>query len=121
MDDNSILNSIKKMLNVAPDDSSFDTDIKIGINAALANLIQIGTGPNGGFVITGPDETWSSYLGDDYKLIEQAKTYVFLKTKLLFDPPEHAYVIDMMEQQANEMAWRLSIALTNTQINGGAL
>ena len=46
--ENSILLSTKKVLNVSPDDPSFDMDILTFINSAFSTLHDLGVGPVGG-------------------------------------------------------------------------
>lgn len=84
----SILNTTKKLLGVDPSYDSFDTDITVFINSSLGILNQLGVGPDEGFSITGATETWDDYLPDDPVTQEMAKTYIYLKTRLAFDPPQ---------------------------------
>ena len=108
--DKSILNDIKKMLGLEADYTPFDTDIIIGINAALAVLNQAGVGkPN--YMITDASSTWADFLtgnesGDMAAVINIAKLYVFYKTKLVFDPPTSSSVADADKDQAEELLWR---------------
>lgn len=103
----SILDTIKKMLGIEPDYDAFDTDIIVGINSALMALNQIGVGLDG-MRVTGRDETWETFLNDRDDL-EAAKTYVYLKTKLGFDTPANAYVVDALQKQISEYEWRLNV------------
>lgn len=105
----SILNSIKKMLGPEEDYTHFDTDIIIHINSLLAILAQVGVGPKDGFKITGPEETWEQFIGDN-NLLEDVKTYIWIKVKLVFDPPQNASVIKSYEATAKEIEWRLNVA-----------
>lgn len=110
--DESILDSIKKLLGIYSTDTSFDQDIIIHINSILANLIQMGVGPSEGFYITGNTETWGSFISNDALLI-QVKSYVYLKVKLLFDPPTNSSMLDSIRQLAAELEWRLFIERDN--------
>lgn len=105
---NSILTSVKKMLGIDEGLTHFDPEIILFINAVLMQLTQIGVGPGSGFMVTGKDETWDTYLAGRTDL-ESVKTYVFLKVKLMFDPTIHAYVTDAMERQIRELEWRLNV------------
>lgn len=105
----SILVSVKKMLGIDPEYDPFDTDITILINSALATLTQIGIGPADGFYITGSDETWSDFLGDSERRLQSVKTYVYIKVKLIFDPPGSSFVMSALEEQAKELEWRLNV------------
>lgn len=105
----SILNTIKKML--GPDSSYevFDTDIIVHINSAFSTLAQIGVGPKHGFRITGPEETWGQYLGESIDL-DSVKTYIYMKVKMVFDPPTNSFVQKAMEESCKEIEWRLNVA-----------
>lgn len=103
----SILDSIKQLLGQEPEEPSFDTDIIIGINSALMALNQIGVGVEG-FIVTGRSETWEAFLEDKSDL-EAAKTYVYLKTKLVFDTPTNSFVTEALKSQISEYEWRLNV------------
>lgn len=101
----SILISIKKLLGLDVDYHDFDTDIIISINTALMIVNDIGLGVEG-FMIEGPNETWEDFLGDDANL-HAVKTYVYIRTRLIFDPPSSATVLESYNAQAKELEWRL--------------
>ena len=108
------------MLGSEPEDTTFDTDILIHINTALMDLTQIGVGPKVGF-IAASTSTWSKFLGyaagidpadprwSDVTLIEAVKTYVYLRVKLAFDPPENSALIASIEKQIERLEWRLNV------------
>lgn len=102
----SILNSIKKLLGILDDYIEFDTDLIININSAFMILNQLGVGPREGFRITGPDETWGLFL-DERQDLEAVKTYIYLKVKLMFDPPSTSFVLSSISEQINELEYRL--------------
>jgi len=104
----SILKSTKKNLNVVPDDHSFDLDIMTHINAAFSILTDLGVGPVAGFVIEDEVAEWDTYLSDDLVKLSKVKTYVYLRTKLLFDPPTTSYLLEATKQQIQELEWRLN-------------
>lgn len=105
---NSILTSIKKMLGIEDTYEHFDIDIIIHINSALTVLNQIGIGPEQGYCITSKAETWDDYL-TDLQYVEAVKTYVYLKVRLVFDPPQNSFLVDAMERQIREYEWRLNV------------
>lgn len=111
----SILTSIKKLLGISENDTNFDTDIIIHINSALSTLTQIGVGPVEGFSIHDSSAVWSSFIFDDTKLMS-VKTYVFLKVKLVFDPPSGSAVIDAIKNEIKELEWRLQVATDPIEI-----
>ena len=117
----SILNSIKKLLGINPADTSFDDEITMDINTAVASLIQLGVGPQtDGYTISDSSNLWSELLGTD-KRLEPAKTYIYMKVKLMFDPPEQKSVIDAIEKQIKEFEYRVYIAKDNDRIDEQAL
>lgn len=109
----SILATIKKLLGVDDADTSFDTDIIIYINTALFVLTQLGAGPTGGYSITNRENKWSDFLGSIPKL-ESIKTYIYLKVRLVFDPPQYLSVIDALTRAIAEYEWRILTLLENS-------
>ena len=109
VDSESILNSIKQKLGLTPDViTEFDTDVIDAINMAISILTQMGIGPDTGYAIKSAEDKWSDYIGDDPRLT-MAKSYIYLKTRLIFDPPQSSYVLSSMEESAKELEWRLAI------------
>ena len=104
----SILTSIKKLLGIAEDYEHFDTDIIMHINSVFMTLNQLGVGPNKPAVITNHLATWKDALGDTAN-IEAVKIYVYLKVRMVFDPPTSSFVLEAMSRQANELEWRLNV------------
>jgi len=105
----SILTSIKKLLGITEDYTHFDTDIIIHINTVFANLHQIGVGPDEPFSITDKNDLWSDFIGDSTN-IESVKTYVYLKVKSIFDPPQSSSVAEATNNLIAELEWRLNVA-----------
>jgi hypothetical protein len=105
----SILTSIKKMLGISAEDKHFDPDVMMHINSVLSIMNQFGVGPAEGFSITGDGETWSQFITSP-KIFAMAKSYTYLKVKLLFDPPLSTAVIESINRQINELEWRLTSA-----------
>lgn len=105
----SILDSVKKKLGLDPQEvADFDPDIIDAINLSLNILTQIGVGPIEGFNIHSNTETWSDFLGSS-PLLNMARSYVFIKTRLLFDPPQSSSVMSALQEQAKEYEWRLNV------------
>lgn len=104
----SILNSVKKSLGIDSEYTHFDPDIILGINSTFMNLNQFGVGPEAGFSISGSEETWSLFLGEATNL-EAVKSYMYLKVRLLFDPPSTSFVIEAMERMIQEYEWRITV------------
>lgn len=114
----SILTSIKKMLNIAENYTNFDTDIIIHINSALMVLNQLGVGPSKGFVIKDESNTWKEFIPDDRIDIESIKSYVYMKVRLLFDPPSSSAAIASMEKLISEFEFRINVAVETPQSTG---
>lgn len=112
--EDSILNSVKKMLGIEPDYTDFDLDIMIQINAAFFTLRQIGVGPSDGYEITGPNETYNDYLGEGNKERNQVKAYLFYKTKIGFDPPQSSIVLEAFKQLIQEAEWRMNVQVDSS-------
>lgn len=106
--DESILNSIKKLLGPSNEYDAFDTDIIIHINTVFMVLNQLGVGPEDGFKIKDKEAKWSDFLESATDL-ESVKTYIYLKVRLVFDPPLNASVLESMKQTIAELEWRLNV------------
>lgn len=104
----SILDSVKKVLNIPLDDTAFDQDVILHINSVLANLEQLGIGPQGGYMITDKTNDWNDILANDFRL-NNVKTYVCLQVRRLFDPPQSGYALTAMKEQIEEYAWRINV------------
>lgn len=104
----SILNSVKKLLGYEPEYEEFDADIMMNINAAIFTLRQLGVGPEEGFMVTGPYDTYEMYLGKYNQEIPQVCMYLYYKTRLGFDPPQSSYVADQIKEAIKEAEWRLN-------------
>ena len=103
----SILTSIKKMLGITEEYEHFDSDLIMHINSVLAILTQIGVGPSTGFSISDKYAKWADFIEDNSRL-EFVKSYVYLKVKLLFDPPTSTAVAEANKRLCDELEWRIS-------------
>ena len=106
----SILNSIKKLLGIAEDYDYFDSDIIMHINSIFATLTQLGVGPEDGFSIDDESEKWEDFLPEE-RMLHSVKSYMFMKVKLMFDPPLSSAVIECTKEQIKELEWRLQVAV----------
>lgn len=105
----SILTSVKKILGIDEAYEHFDADIIMHINTILVVLKQMGIGPSEGFEITSDAQTWSDFLGDDLQKYNEVKTYVSLRTRLIFDPPANSTAVEVMKETIKEMEYRMYI------------
>lgn len=112
--ENSILASVKKNLGLADDYTAFDEDVIMHINSTFSTLNQLGIGPEIGFAIESRDQVWGDFLEDDIRL-SSVKTYIYLRVRLLFDPPATSFHIKAMEDQIRELEWRLNTYREGTQ------
>lgn len=107
----SILNTVKKLLGIDVDDTSFDDDIIILINSSMLSLSQMGIGPVNGFIVTSSVDKWTDYISDNTINLEGVKTYLYLKVKLTFDPPTNSTVIEAMKKTLEELEWRMMLSV----------
>ena len=103
----SILTSIKKLLGITEDYEIFDQDLIIHINSIFTILKQMGIGPKSTFRVTGKNEAWSEFIKD--KDIESVKSFVYLRVRLLFDPPASSSAIESINKMISELEWRLYV------------
>lgn len=104
----SILQSIKQLLGVNPEYTMFDNEIIMHINSVLMILNQLGVGTDK-FQITGADETWDDFLGEDASDLPATKSYIFMKVKQMWDPPTSSAVAESYNRMVNEFEWRLNV------------
>lgn len=105
----SILNSVKKSIGIDPTYQQFDTDIVMHINSVFTVLNQLGIGPSTPYSISGATETWSNFFGESPEL-ELVKSYVAMKVRLIFDPPQNGSLLQALKDQIAEFEWRVNVA-----------
>jgi hypothetical protein len=110
----SILTSTKKALNLDPTYTVFDEDIILMINGVFGTLNQLGVGPELGFQIEDSTKNWDLYLSNDPRQ-NDIKTYMFLRVRLLFDPPATSFLLTAVENQIKELEWRINERREETQ------
>ena len=104
MSDN-ILETIRKMIG-AGIDKEFDDDLIVHINSALGTLAQVGACPKGS-AITDGSESWQD-LFQDSQIAAKAKTYIYYKVRLGFDPPQSSFAAESIKTMAEEELWRIN-------------
>lgn len=104
----SILTSIKTLLGITNECTDFDPVIIMHINSVFTILNQMGVGPTAGFRIEDKNTSWDEYLSPEDDL-DAVKSYIYLKVKMLFDPPLGSAVMTAMNNQINELEWRLNV------------
>lgn len=100
--DGVILDDVKKLLGIPKEVTEFDTDILIHINSVLSVLEQLGVDR----VSVDAATSWSKYIPSDMNL-EDIKTYVYLKVRLIFDPPTSSSGMQAVKDLASEFEWRI--------------
>jgi hypothetical protein len=102
----SILNDIKHQLGLLPEQTQFDKDIIIAVNSAIATLTQLGVGPVAGYEVVDATQEWTEFIADPR--LNSVKTYIYLKVKLVFDPPQTGFHTASIENQLNELVYRIN-------------
>ena len=103
-----LLSSIKKLLGIPTEETAFDSDIIMHINSVFMILNQLGIGPTNGFTISDDYALWSDFIPDGQNL-ELVKSYMYMKVRLMFDPPSSSAVLSAMEKSISEFEWRLNV------------
>lgn len=106
----SILTSIKNLLGIVEECTDFDQIIIMHINSVFSILNQLGVGPAAGFSIEDDSAVWSDFIGNDSRLSD-VKSFVYLKVRMLFDPPLSSAVAESMNRLASELEWRINVTV----------
>lgn len=104
----SILNTIKKLLGIAIEDSAFDADVLVAINSAIMFLHQVGVGPEEPILVVDHNTEWDA-LTSDLAIQAMSKQYIYLTVKLVFDPPGTSFGIEAFKKLAEEHLYRIQI------------
>lgn len=106
----SILTSVKKLLGITEEYTQFDVDIIMHINTVFMILHQLGVGPEKPFSISDKESKWSDFIGESDN-IEAVKTYMYMKVRNMFDPPQSGTVMESSNNIISELEWRLNVAV----------
>lgn len=112
----SILQTIKQMLGIIEDDTAFDAELVSHINNSIAEMTQIGFGPDDGYLISGQTNVWSELVSNPSQM-STAKQYIFCKVRLLFDPPSNSFLCDALNKAKEEAYWRLYMFIDQQKEN----
>lgn len=104
----SILTSVKKMLGITEEYTQFDPDLIMHINSVFSILAQLGVGPSEGFAIEDSTAAWSDFIEEP--LLNDVKSYMHQKVRLLFDPPTSSAVTEVINRMCSEFEWRMNVA-----------
>lgn len=102
----SILTDTKQMLGIMEEEKHFDPNIIMCVNSSFVTLSQLGAGPQEPYYITDGTETWEDFMSDIGKA-QSIKTYIYLRTRILFDPPSNSFLIEAINNQLAELEWRI--------------
>lgn len=113
----SALQDVKKLLNISPDNTDFDVDIKSLMNSSLAVVFQACTVIKKSSPVDRGSEGWTElYDIDELKtttplhIIENLiETFVTMDVRLKFDPSINTAVKEAHQACRDEMLWRLSV------------
>ena len=97
------------MLDIDEVDDNFDTGVMIHINSAFMDLNILGVGPSDGYNIESSVDKWGDFIGYSTKKLSGVKSFVYMKCKLIFDPPNNSFKVSAMEKQLDELGWKLSV------------
>ena len=114
---NSVLVSTKKVLGLSEDYTAFDEDIIMHINMVFSTLNQLGVGPEEGFAISDANAEWDAFFTDPR--LNSIKSYVYLRVRLLFDPPTNSFYMAALQEQIKELEFRINVYQETPSINGG--
>lgn len=109
----SILNTTKKLLGIAEENTEFDLDIILHINSVFTILTQLGVGPSKGFSILDSSAVWSDFIPEG-EMMEAVKSYIACKVRILFDPPTSSTTMQALQNMCSEFEWRLNVLCDNT-------
>lgn len=104
----SILNTTKQLLGLSLVDTGFDVDVLVHVNNAIATLHQLGVGPAEPVLVVDKDTEWSA-LTDDGVLLSMVKPFVYLTTRMSFDPPGTSFLGDAISKTIQELTFRIYV------------
>ena len=104
----SILLTVKKLSGVGEQETFDGIRNKPYINSVFGILWQLGVGPSEGYEIEDEGNIWKEFL-PDRKYLNAVKTYIALKVKKVFDPPQNTSVLEALNNSINEYEWRINV------------
>ena len=114
--DESILDSVKKIIGIDSSYTVFDPDLIIHINTVFMILNQLGIGTEEVFSISDNSTTWNEFIQGN-SAIQSVKSYMALRVKMLFDKPQSGTLIDAYREDIKELEWRMYIACDSQRID----
>lgn len=103
--DQSILDSIKKIIGNGELDEYFNQDLCIAINSVLMEAHRMGLVCDD-FSIVDNTKTWRDILlREDQINLHGLISWTALRTRLLFDPPTSATLMNSIKEEAQRLEW----------------
>lgn len=102
-----ILETIMLMFGEEEAMKPFENELLININSSVSILNQIGVGPTEGIIID-KDSKWNDLIGES-KILEFVKMFMYIDSKISFDPPSNAFLMQALEKQREELIFRIYI------------
>lgn len=109
-----ILSDVKNYVGLNPEepDSDYDKPIMDAINVAIGELAKLGLGHLGDFMVITGEETWDTYLGEEYQYVRAfAIDYVEVTTKLKWDPPQSGALKAALDEQLKKASDNVQTAI----------
>lgn len=104
----SILNTTKQLLGLSLADTGFDVDVLVHINSAISTLNQLGVTPTTPVLVVDKDTEWSA-ITDDGVLLSMLKPFVYLTTRMSFDPPGTSFIGESITRTLAELTFRIYV------------
>lgn len=104
----SILTSVKKICGIPEEYDVFDMDLILHINSVFMILSQMGVGPERAYRIEDDSNEWTEFISTEDTNFESVKTYVGLKVRYIFDPPQGSVTKECLKHMIDELEWRLN-------------
>jgi len=103
-----ILKATKELLGIPTDVTDFDTQLVVFINTTLLTLSELGFGTEP-YQITNVSGSLEDYLPDDEIIRGVVQTYIWMKVRIMFDPPTSAFLLSALQTVISEYEFRLQV------------
>ena len=104
----SILRNNKKLLGLFDDDTSIDMDILTHINSVLSVLKQVGMQVPTDLLVEDANATWGDLINSSENLA-LVRSYIYVRVRLLFDPPTSSFALSSFQKLSSELEWRIHV------------
>ena len=105
----SILDSIRKIIGNGELDEYFNTDLCFAINSTLQTANQMGIVCDD-YSIQDDTKTWKDILLDEEKInLHALISWTALRVRLLFDPPTSSILLNSINEEVKRLEWYIYI------------